>query len=772
MFTFEKFYDIIVKMFKKFFFIILTIVLISNFAADRATAQAENSSKLITDVKVENNKLVSTSTILSKIKTQIGSNFSQGALNEDIKDLYATGYFTDIKVDLKDYQGGVAVIFIVTEKPLVKEIVFKGNDKIRVERLRELVNIEVDQPLDRTQLKRDIEKIENLYIKEGYHLALVSEEIHVDKKTNEARIFILIDEGTRYRTKEVKVQGNSVISDKEILKSIKTKPDTLFTSGFFKKEIFREDLKRIKKLYADRGYSDARIDYNLDYDKKHKTMVITIKIDEGRKYTVGEINITGNNVVSRKEIEDAIEIHVGSTFIESQIHKNAININEIYFDRGYISAKVIADVVFNREKQNMDVTYNIDEGQQARIEKIEIRGNTKTKDIVIRRELKIAPGEVFNGEKLKKSRQKLNNLGYFEEVTYSTTPGSAPNKKNLIINVKETKTGEVSFGAGYSSIDKFIGFVELRQRNFDWRNFPAFTGDGQDLSIRAEFGSKRKYYDLSFTEPWVFNRPISFGFDLYNRYSQRDTYDEERLGGDIRLGRRFGDYLSLNGMYKLEKVNISDIESNADDAVKEEEGEHIISSLSLNLTRDTRDNVFNPTSGGVLRNTVQFAGGCLGGDRDFMKYTSMLDWYFTYFKNQTLEVKLQGGVVDEFGDTIMVPIYERFYAGGANTIRGYGYRDVGPESAAGDPIGGESMAVANFEYTFPIIKQIKGAVFYDVGNVWSKIDDFGSSFKSAVGVGVRVNTPLGPVKVDYGYGLDYEPGEKKGRFHFSMSRGF
>ncbi|MCK4519351.1 MAG: outer membrane protein assembly factor BamA, partial [Candidatus Omnitrophica bacterium] len=477
-----------------------------------------------------------------------------------------------------------------------------------------------------------------------------------------------------------------------------------------------------------------------------------------------------------EEIRDVLTMSEGSTYIPASMEKDVVRINEIYFEKGYISAKTAPDVIFNKERQQMDITYIIEEREQVYIERIEIRGNDKTKDIVIRRELAVTPGGVFDGKKLRRSKRNLNNLGYFEEITYDTEPGSDPNKKNLIVNVKETKTGEVSFGAGYSSIDKFIGFVELRQRNFDYKNFPALTGDGQQVTVRCEFGSEKKRYDLSFTEPWFFNKPLSFGFDLYNRYRSRDLYEENRLGGDLRLGWRFGDNLRLNSMYKLEEIKLGDIpdwvtRENVPD-VWEEEGKNALSSFSLTLIRDTRDNVFNPKSGGTIENSVETTGGILGGDREFIKYYGDLNWYFTHFEKFTFEVRLRGGVADKYNGTNMVPIYERFYAGGANTIRGYRERHVGPKKC-GEPVGGNSMLIGNMEYTFPVMKNIKGAVFYDVGNVWSEVRGFADGFKSGAGLGVRVKTPIGPVKLDYGFRLSDDPGDKKdGRFHFSMSRGF
>lgn len=762
------------KMKKNFFYIILVILALVGIKAD-VFAEENLTGKLVIDVKVVNNKLISTPTILSKVKTQIGSVFSQDKLNEDIKNLYATGYFTDINADLQDEDGGVVISFIVTEKPLLKEIIFRGNQHMKSERLRRLMDSQIDQPLNYVQLKQDVDKIENFYIKEGYHLAIVKEEIMVDKDTNEARVFVLVDEGGRYRISSIRVNGNKAIATKTILKSIQTKRDALFTSGFFDDSKFKSDIRTIKQLYADKGYADVEVNYDVEYDKNKNTMTILLDIYEGDKYTVGMIEIKGNRVIDIKAIELTLKMKSGSTFTPYKLENDVAGINELYFEKGYISARTIPEVVFNKEKQQMDITYNITENELAYIEKIIIRGNDKTKDIVIRRELKIKPGGVFDGTQLKRSKQNLNNLGYFEEITYDTAPGSTPNKKDLIINVKETKTGQVSFGAGYSSVDKFIGFVELQQRNFDWRNWPTFTGDGQKLSIRAELGSEKECYDISFTEPWLFNKPISFGFDFYNRYRSRNLYALQRLGGDVRLGKRINDNIRIGTMYKLEQVKLGNIPYWATmdhlPDVWEEEGEHTISTLQFTLVRDTRDSSYNPKSGGVIDNTLEIAGGPFGGDRDFVKYRGELDWYFTHFENFTFETRLRAGMADKYDNTNMVPIYERFYAGGANTIRGYKERHIGPK-ISGEPIGGDSMLIGNLEYTFPVMKNIKGAVFYDIGNVWSDIGDMGKDFKSSVGLGVRVKTPIGPVKVDYGYGLDYDPGDKKGRFHFSMSRGF
>ena len=347
--------------------------------------------------------------------------------------------------------------------------------------------------------------------------------------------------------------------------------------------------------------------------------------------------------------------------------------------------------------------------------------------------------------------------------------------------MKETKTGEFSFGGGYSSVDEFIGFAQITQKNFDLLNFPYFTGDGQSLAIRAELGTVRSNYDVSWTEPWIFDYPVSFGLDGYRRTHFRRThvgygYEEVRTGGDARLGKEFMEYFRSDLMYKLENVGISNIADAATQDLKDEEGDNWISSIVLGTQFDNRDNVYSPTRGIIAGISLENAGGPIMGDKDFLKGFLWTNLYFSPIKNIVFEIKGRAGLADSYSDTDKVPIYERFYAGGANTIRGYEERRVGPrDPASNDPVGGDSTLIGNIELSFPIYeKVIKGAIFYDIGNVWEDIGDFAQgSYKMGAGVGVRVKTPIGPVRLDWGYPLsDNNDDKKEGRFYFSMSHGF
>jgi outer membrane protein insertion porin family len=735
---------------------------------------------IVNSIEIRGNKVTSQALIVSRIKTRVGQPFSQAIARDDIKRLFALGFFLDVRMDLEEEASGIKVIFYVQEKPILKRLSFEGVRYIKREELIGKIKSKLDEFLSPTQLKEDLREIENLYRQKGFAKVEVTHTLDVDPQTNEAKLKILIKEGRRFRIRKISFEGNRVFRDKRLLKLIKTRPDTLFTSGLFKEEVLEEDIERIKRFYRKEGFVDIEADYEVSYQPKRGEIFIEIDIHEGKRYLVGAIDIKGARAISKEEILESIEMPSGDTFSQEKLSRDKSIIEGLYFEQGYIFAKVEPSTSLNPETGRVDIIYSIIENEIAYVDKIDIRGNIKTKDVVIRRELRIFPGDPFKGEKLRRSRERLNNLGFFEEVSFDVEPGTATDRRDLVVNVKEAKTGEFSFGAGYSTIDKFVGFVEIAQRNFDFKNFPTFTGDGQDLRLRTEFGTVTRDYELSFTEPWIFDYPLSFGFDVYQKTRLRESaigwgFDETRRGGDIRLGKELTEYLRADFSYRLEDIEISDVPTEASNDLKKEEGENRISGIALKLTNDTRDNRFSPSRGYVASGLTEFAGSILGGDKDFAKFTGSLAGYKAVFDKFLLEGRLRVGLADSFGDTDSLPIYERFFAGGANTIRGYRERRVGPrDPSSNDPIGGESMLVANVELSFPLVEYIRAAAFYDIGNIWSKARDIGSgNYKSGIGLGVRVKTPIGPIRLDYGFPLNEELGEeKKGRFHFTMSRLF
>ena len=757
---------------------------------------SEEEPKLITAIEVKGNKSISSNSVISKMKSRVGSHYIENVISDDLKRLYLLGFFSDIKIDTEVYKNGVKIIITVVERPVIEKITFSGMVRIAMtdDKLKSLLKSKETQYLDYPNLTEDVKTLKKLYEKVGFNQANINYKVDIDKETGKAKVNFNVVEGKKVTIKNIFVKGNNSFPQQRILKLMKTKRGWLLNAGVLKDEVFKEDIERIKAFYHKDGFTDVAVDYEVKADSKRPNLLyVTIKIEEGKKYLVGNLTIQGNTDVSEKEVLSKLkECIPGRVFSEEAMKQDMANMQSLYFDRGYISVEIQNATALNPQTGRIDITYDIIENGIAYVDKIKLRGNVKTKDLVIRRELRILPGDRFDGEKLRRSKERLQNLGFFEEISYDTEDTQTPDKKDLIVEVKESKTGAFSFGGGFSTVDQFVGFAEIEQKNFDWKNFPYFTGGGQDLKLRASFGTVSEGFDLSFTEPWVFDYPVSFGFDVYKRSHKKDEdvgygYDEDVAGGDLRLGKEFTEYVSGDLSYRYDTIKISNVSENATDDLMREVGTNVISSMNFGLAFDSRDNIFDTNKGDLLSGSMEWAGGAFGGDKDFWKFFGRASHYFPMLRNSVLEFRGRVGLADVYGDTERIPIYERFFAGGANTIRGYEERKVGPvDPVTRDPLGGDALLIGNIEYTYPLFNFLKVAAFYDIGNVWSKIGDLGSSkkfnnvdnsggLKSAIGLGIRVKTPIGPIMLDYGIPFNKEPGEDKksnGRFHFSVSHGF
>ncbi|MBI3615645.1 MAG: outer membrane protein assembly factor BamA [Candidatus Omnitrophica bacterium] len=747
-------------------------------AVSRAFA-ADEEQFVVTAVEVEGNKIVSSSTILAKIKTRPGDRIRQETVDEDIKRLYGLGFFTDVSAEVRPYRDGKLVRFHVKERPLVAGIVITGSRHFREAKLREDLKTKEQELLDRRQLKEDLERIKQLYRTKGFYLADISHEVKVNEATNQATVFITITEGRKIRVRQILFVGNQNISARRLRKGMATKQGSWFTAGYYRPEVLDEDVERIKGLYHLEGYSDCTAGASADFDEKKRWLIVTMTITEGPRYLVGETVFTGVEQINAEELRAKVKLRAGDPFSQERLSEDLGKVQSVYFAKGFMAASVEPSTALNPQTNKVDIAYRVTEGSVSYVGRILIRGNLKTRDVVIRRELRISPGERFDGEKLRRSKERLYNLGFFEEVTLETVPAPRPDQRDLVVAVKESKTGEFSFGGGFSSVDKLVGFAEITQRNFDLFNWPTFVGGGQELKFQVQAGTRRRNIEFSFTEPWAFNRPYLLGLDLFNRVRTRGegySFDLVRRGGDLRLGKSFGDYDRVDGMYRFEKAQVSDVPDTASAALRDELGANTISAVRLSYTRDTRDNVFVAKQGYFATSGIETAGSFLGGNRDFWKWTGDGSLFsHPLIENQVLEFHLSLGLTNSFGGSKTVPIFERFFAGGSDSIRGYRERRVGPRDRVNnDPVGGEAMALFTSEYTVPLVDFLKGAAFLDVGNVWDRVGKFGrGGYKAGVGGGLRIKTPFGPVKLDYGWPLSNIPGEHKtGRLHFSASRAF
>ena len=780
-----------------FGFFILFLILRTNLSAQEQSqsppeetqaAPAQAQAKTVTAIELKGNKSISSNTIVSKMKVRVGSAYQENIISDDLKRLYLLGFFSDIKIDTEDYKDGVKIIITVAERPIIEKINFSGIRRITMkdEKLKESLKSKEAQYLDYPNLAEDVRTLKKMYEKMGYSETKIDYQVDINKETNKAGVQFNVVESKRVRIKDILTEGNKAISRAKILRLIKTKRAWLLNAGVLKEDVLKEDAERLKAFYRKAGFTDVTVDYEISPSvKKPFLLYIAIKIREGRKYLVGNVTIQGNKDVTEKEILMRLQECVpGKVFSDEALKEDITNIQGLYFDRGYISCQVQETTAVNSATGRVDILYSIRENEIAYVGKIKVRGNVKTRDVVIRRELRIYPGDRFDGDKLRRSKERLQNLGFFDEVSYDTEETQVPDKKDLVVGVKETKTGAFSFGGGYSTVDQLVGFAEIEQKNFDWKNFPYFTGGGQDLKLRASFGTVSSGFDLSFTEPWIFDYPVSFGFDLYKRSHKRDAdvgygYDEDVTGGDIRLGKEISEYVRADLMYRHDQIDITNISSDAgvtDPNLQAEYGKNTISSITPSLTYDSRDNVFDTRKGDLLTGSLEWAGGPLGGSKDYWKFFGRASHYFPMPRGSALELRATGGIAKPYSDSEQIPIYERFFAGGAYTIRGYEERKVGPIATSKDPLGGESMLIGNIEYTYPLLGFLKVAAFFDSGNVWEKMNDIGSGgFKSGFGLGLRIKTPIGPIMLDYGIPLNKEPGEdtkSSGRFHFSASHGF
>lgn len=726
-------------------------------------------SGIVGKINITGNKRMDTDAIIVKIKTKVGSAFDGEQIRNDIKAIYDTGYFDDIVVDLADTAIGKELTFILKEKPIIKRITITGNKELTEEKLKESITIKTNTTLNRIILKENAEKIKALYANEGYYLAKVEPVVNVEKGV-EAQVNFQIDEGEKVRIKKIVIIGNKKMAEKQIKNAMNTSEAGFFSfftkSGVYQEHLFQNDLNLIMGLYFDNGYIQANItDSNITLSSDKKWLYITIAVSEGEQFKVAKMDIQGDILKTKKDIMENVKTKSGNVFSRKIVGQDITKIGDMYGDEGYANADVNPVTKVNTEDKTVDITFDIHKGEPVYIEKVNITGNTVTRDKVIRREVEVEEGKLYSSTGMKRSRSNLKRLGYFEDVAITTQPGSAENKMVVDVNVKERPTGSFSVGAGYSSSDNFIATASVTQKNL--------FGTGKQLDLSATLSGSSQKYNLSLTEPWLFDKPISAGIDIFKTSREYTDFTRDSNGFDIRFGfplykRDTRGYLT----YKLENVEVTDIATDASELIKAQEGENLISSITVAARRDTRDDAFFPSEGSTLLFSLEFAGEPIGGDVNFVKYVFEGIKYFSMPWETVIAARgvvgfLQGHSGKE------APIYERFFLGGINSIRGFETRSVGPrDPETNEVIGGDSEAFVNIEYIFPLFpeQKVKGLVFFDTGNAWD--GEFLSDLRYSAGLGVRWHSPFGPLRFEWGYNLDKKDDEEASQFEFSIGAGF
>ena len=713
----------------------------------------------ILKINISGNKNVSTEKILSLIKTRQGNDFDENLIKKDIESLIKTGYFREINYSVEKKTDGVELNIEIKENPLIEKIIFEGNKIFKTKKLKEFFGIKEGDILVEEKVIEGIDKIREQYYKKGFQTTEV--EYEIEERDGKCVLKVRIIERGRGYVKEILFNGNNSFKDKILKKIMKTKERKMpFIRGTYKEDVLNDDINRIKNFYNENGFIDAKANKEIEYEKKG--LIVKIFIEEGKKYFVGDVNLEGNLIFSKDEIKKNILIKKGDVFNTKKNEESIRNIYQLYSNNGYIKCNV--DFLPEIKDQTINITYFINPGEIYYAEEIKIKGNRITKDKVIRREIQLEPGDKITQEKIKKSFNNLRDTNYFENIQiYPEIVEEG--KANIIVDVKEReKTGLFLIGGGYSSIDKFIGMVSVQQINFDITNPPKFVGGGQNFTLSFELGTISKNYRFSFTEPYLFDKPIYFGPDIYRMRREWDEWTETSTGFDLRIGRRWEDF-TLGFKILSENVKLEDIDI---PSIKSQEGEKRKNSLTTYLTYSKLDSERFPSKGDRARISLEYAG--IGGDIDFVK--SILENNFYYpFKNFIFHSKTYIGYINK--DLEDVPIYERFFGGGIGTVRGYKERSLGPKED-GYCVGGNYIFAQNFEMLYPLYKDILyGIGFFDIGNVYKEWEGL-SDLKKGIGAGVRVNIPFlnAPVEIYYGYGIDAEKGESKNRIHVGMSFGF
>ncbi len=718
---------------------------------------------LVNSIEIRGLKRTDEGAIRRRLSQKIGQPLSQKNISNDIKSIFEMGYFEDVRVETEPFEGGLKLIYVVKEKPAIVKVQFSGNEEFDDEKLKEQITIIPGAIADVTLIQRNVASLRAFYEKEGYYLANI---VPIVKRVSpdEATLTFFIQEGEKVKIDEIIFEGNKEIDDGDIEDVMETREWWIFSiftkSGYYRKDVMDADIQRIKDLYYNHGFLNVVV-YRpqVILDKKHKKLTIKIKIKEGPQYKISSIKLKGHAPSEEKKLKEFVELKKGDVFSKKKLREAIEKITNYYSEHGYAMASVEPDIRTDEKTKTANIILNIDKGHIFRIGRIEISGNTKTLDKVIRREIRLDEGDIFNSKLLKRSYQNINNLNFFDKVDLVPKPRLKDRLVDIDIKVKEKATGFISIGGGYSTVDKFVAMVDITQANL--------FGTGRYIKLRGELGGSSSFYELSYRDPWFLDKPISLTLSLYRTSREYISYDKKATGGSIGIGKRFKDYWSANITYKYERATIENVDVNAPSVIKDQVGTNTTSSITPSVTRDSRDNYLDPHTGS--RNSIYFTYAGLGGTNYFFK--SVLDsaWFFPVTKRTTFRIRGRIGYATGLFNH-KLPLYERFYVGGLYTVRGLGFGDGGPKDENGDPIGGTKELIFNLDYTFPLVEELKlkGFVFFDAGRAYDTDETFGSDLRYTTGAGFKWYSPMGPILIEYGYNIDRRADEDSGKIEFSF----
>jgi outer membrane protein insertion porin family len=740
-------------------------------------------------VVITGNHRVEEEAIRVHIRSQPGIHLSDETVDNDIRALYRMGFFDNIEATLIEENGQWVLTYRVRERPLIREVRVEGNKKVSREDLDGALKVRPNTILEPEKVRRGIEEAKKLYEKKGYLDAAIT---YTTEPAAESEVVLTyqVAEGKLVRISDIIFEGARAFTPRQLRRVMQTKEKWLFSfltgAGNLDSDVLKTDIERLTAFYYDHGYIDVKVDEPL-VERKDDRLTVTVKIEEGSQYNVGAIDIAGELLADMTAARTRLQLAPGEVFRTSKLRDDISGLTEVYGDEGYAFVNVTPDTTVDQQAKTVDVTYKVSKGPEVFIDQIDITGNTKTRDKVIRRELRLQEQERFSGSKLRRSQERLRRLGYFEDVNITTRKADREDRLDLLVDVKEASTGAFSAGAGISSGENFLFNVRLSEINL--------FGRGQRLVLNADFGAIRRNFSIDFTEPYFLDTELTTGISLFNwellfdeftrggtGASVRALYPFSALGWNTLWGYSLED-TRLGLEYRIENAEISDVSPTAATIIRTEQGSSLTSSLTPRLFRDTRNHPFDPTAGSLQDLSFEFAG--VGGESKFIKAEARARWYHPFWKSPALGtfVFSLGGNLGYglgYGERRELPLFERYFPGGINSIRGFRILSLGPRNNVvnflgqiirRDPIGGSQQLIFNNEIIFPIVESLglKGVVFVDAGNAFSASQGIEmDEMRLSSGGGLRWLSPIGPLRIEIGIPLNPRVGDDKQTVMFSF----
>ena len=712
-------------------------------------AAAADLSKPVKEIIVTGAQRASKNTIRFYIRSKIGEPYSVQSTREDIRRIYDLGYFDDIQLKIDEKDDGLTLIYEVKEKPFVRSVTIRGAKEVPEKEMQMLIGMKKGSFFQKHLLKKDVLKIKKKYLKKGYYFTEVNTSA-TNTGNNEVDVAYDIIERQKVKIAKIIFRGNKFFNDYQLSEMIESRASgfwqLLSDAGNYQHEILKVDMLRLESRYRDFGFIKARLeDPKVEVDRENGVIIITITIHEGDQYFLGSLAAKGDSVHTEEEIMKRLTMKKGEAFNQSLFRQNLFNVQELYMDDGYAYANPIPDIVEHAETKTVDITVKVDPGHVVYIGRIDANGNFKTNDNVVRREMRLKEGERFSGQKLNRSRQRINNTGFFSSVDIEQKSGRKPDTLDLGLNLAEKETGNIKAGLGYSSLENLTINAAITENNL--------FGTGRRVSVGVDTSTLRQDYFLDFTEPRWEDRDVSLGFSIFARQFDYISYINHDTGAGLTLGKAYGEYTKMSLDYRFEAVRVEiNTLYTPTTFLLSQTGLRHTSSLGYSITYDERDVAWHPSSGYKVGWDARFAGGPLAGEVNYYKTSLDGAEYVKLPYEFILMVHGNMKYAGSYGGKSL-PLFEHYFMGGPNDLRGFTFKEVGPRDSNGDSIGGTASLLFNIEVTYPFTKTFEGVAFYDRGQIYGSEGDLSkttsqlydlANMSHSIGWGLRIVTPAMP----------------------------